>query len=129
MVENRKFIIDGEVKERYYRYGYLYVVFITGIINATPVILMRFEPMKSSIYFMIFDVIWYLWLFISLAWIKKYQLFGLDFKWMQVLFPVTFLNFILARTVIFFLKRKYPNTYDENEILKFNRKIKIKNIL
>jgi len=66
----------------------------------------------------------FVWLLVSLYYMAFFNKFKLFFA-----FPLVIIGGFYIKIVIYFLKKKYPNTDDPNEIHMFNRKLKIKSIL
>jgi len=121
--------IDGEVKRRFLGYGFLYVALITAMVNILPAILIMLPDFNNSIPFKVFAAIWYFWLIISLGFIKKFNLFDLKLKKINFLFPVSVVNCLASQAVVYFLKKKHPNSDDPVYLKQFERKKKIKIIL
>jgi len=123
---------EGAVEKKMDDIGFFIVLILTCIVNAIPLTLFIGYAITSPIQTVdaLLTAFWYIWLFISYVSVDKYvETDDVDIMMLIIYFPMITIATIFMRLVLFFIKRKYPNTTDPEEIKRFYRRKKINTII
>ena len=119
---------DVEVEEKLDKISdfmvYIAIIVFNLVILTIPIVYMIISGFSIPV--LTFLIVWVLWASVSLYKINDVIPTHLD---VVLRFPLIFPSLMFIKLCIYNLKKRYANSYDLEEIKKFERKRKIKSIL
>jgi len=115
----------GEVKRRMEKFKPFFGLYIL-IMSNIPVLLLMVSSLEANPNYKTFASLWFFWFLYCLFSKTDDDISTTAFF---TKFPVYLPAYIVGYVHVFFLKLKYPNSDDPDEIVRFERRKKLKTIL